>query len=660
MKNFTLRLLVVSLLLLTINACNKDEETDPNNTNTSSNLFGSTVSVTVKGKVCDVNGTAISGAVVKSGNVNVTTDVNGVFILNNISANQKLGCVIVEKAGYFKCVRSFVPKTGGNELQIQLLAKSIDGTINSSTGGTVSIQNGSVTLPANGVTLNNSAYTGNVNVAIKHFDPTSANFNDAMPGSLVGVENNTVSSLTSYGMLGVELTDNNGHLLQIASGKTATLKFKVPTSLQASAPASIDLWSLDETKGYWKKEGVANLVNNEYVGQVSHFSFWNCDKPNSFVYINGKILNNQTQQPLQNATVTITSVAFGSASDQTNSQGMYNGLVPNGENLTISVSLSCNGGGSGIVYTATLPALSSNTSISDISVSLPNQTLLSGTVVGCNNQPLNNSYLIIDNKIVYTNNGYFNYTACGSSLNVACYGTNPWVSGQVQNVTLTGGNQNIGNIIVCNPSGGTVTDIDGNIYQTVIIGNQEWMQENLKTTHYRNGAIIPYLADSVLWQNNNAGACTDVNGNSSNTSVYGKLYNFYAVADPRGLCPIGWHVPENSEWIDLVKTLDVDVDSISGIPSLSAGGGMKEIGLTHWQSPNLGATNISGFTGLPGGMRYGLGTYVFFGTNGYWWSSSDFYYPDIFGITLYHNDSTVTNFMGFGLEDGLSVRCVKD
>jgi hypothetical protein len=195
MKNYTLRLLVVSLLLLTFHSCNKDEETDPTSTNTSSNLFGSFISVTVKGRVLDANGNAITGAVVKAGSATTNTDAMGVFILNNISANQKLGCVIVEKAGYFKCVRSFVPKTGGNELQIRLLTKSTDGTINSSTGGTVTISNASVTLPANGVTLNNAAYTGTINVAIKHFDPSSANFNEEMPGSLVGVSSNTVSSL---------------------------------------------------------------------------------------------------------------------------------------------------------------------------------------------------------------------------------------------------------------------------------------------------------------------------------------------------------------------------------------------------------------------------------------------------------------------------------
>ena len=661
MKNY-FKLIVVSLSLtiLTFNACKKDEETDPNSTSTSSNLFGSTVSVTVKGKVCDANGTAISGALVKSGNVNVTTDVNGVFILNNISANQKLGCVTVEKAGYFKGVRSFVPKTGGNELQIQLLNKSIDGTINSLTGGTVSIQNGSVTLPANGVTLNNSAYTGNVNVAIKHFDPTSANFNDAMPGSLVGVSNNAVSSLISYGMVGVELTDNNGQLLQIASGKTATLTFKVPTSLQASAPASIDLWSLDETNGYWKKEGVANLVNNEYVGQVSHFSFWNCDVPSNFVYINGQVINSQTQQPIQGATVTVSSPSNGSANDYTNSQGQYSGYVPNGVSLSITISVNCSGSNT-VVYTGSLPAMSANASIATIAITLPGQTVLSGTVVDCNNLPLANSYVAVNNQVFFTTNGQFTTTVCGTNCSITGFGNNPWVGGQSQQVTLQGGTQSVGNLIVCNPGGNTVTDIDGNIYSTVIIGTQEWMQENLKTTRYKNGAPIPTGLSDAQWQATTSGAYAVYNDSAIYNTVYGKLYNWYAVADPNGLCPTGWHEPEDWEWNVLVKTIDPSADTTCNgcSQSQTAGGAMKEIGLTHWASPNTGATNSSGFTGLPGGYRDGIGPYGSIGDYGYWWSATQNSTTYTHYRFLYYFDSGV--YRGNDLKgNGFSVRCVRD
>jgi uncharacterized protein (TIGR02145 family) len=546
-------------------------------------------------------------------------------------------------------------------LQIRLLTKSVDGTINSSVGGTVAIQNGSVSLPANGVLLNNAPYSGTVNVAIKHFDPMSTNFSDEMPGSLVGVTNDSVSGLTSYGMLGVELTDNSGHLLQIANGKTATLTFKVPASLQASAPSSIDLWSLDEVKGYWVKEGVATLVNNVYTGQVSHFSFWNCDVSTDFVYINGQIINSQTQQPLQGATITISSPNFGSRNDLTNSQGQFSGAVPNGVGLSITVSVNCSGSQT-VVYNGNLPAMSTNTTIAAIAVSLPGQTILTGTVVGCTNQPLANSYILVNNQAFFTSNGHFNAAVCGSNCTVQAFGSNPWVSGQSQQITLMGGSQNIGNLAACNPIAGTVTDIDGNVYSTVVIGNQEWMQENLKTTHYKNGAVIPLITDSAIWEYASTGASANLNNDLTNVAVYGKLYNWYAVADPQGLCPSGWHVPENWEWYKLFTTLDSNADTISGgvIPSGIAGGSMKEVGLSHWQSPNAGATNSSGFTGLPGGYRDVLGIYDAYGSSAFWWSSTNYnsFFPN--AVCVFYDEEIVELTDLFEMTEGLSVRCVKN
>jgi len=649
MKTTRLLVMLFSALILIFYSCKKEEDTPPADNLPSSELFGSGTTVSVKGRVVDENGNAIASALVKSGSVTTNTDAMGVFILNNVTAYQKLGCITVEKAGYFKGIRSFVPKAGGNELQIRLMTKSVSGSVNSTTGGTVAIQNASVTLPSNGVTLNNAAYTGTVKVSVKHFDPTSANFNDEMPGSLVGVSNNAASSLTSYGMVGVELTDNNGQLLQIANGQSATLKFTIPATMLASAPSSIDLWSLDETNGYWKKEGVANKVNNEYVGQVSHFSFWNCDVPSNFVYINGQIINSQTQQPLSGATVTVSSTNYGSASDYTNNQGQYSGYVPNGVSLSITVSVSCSGSNT-VVYTGTLPAMSANTTIATIAITLPGQTSLTGTVVDCNNQPISNGYVVVNNQVVFTNNGQFSAPACGTSCTIQAFGSNPWVSGQSQIVTLAGGSQAIGSLQVCNPGGSTVTDVDGNVYSTVVIGTQEWMQENLKTTRYKNGSNIPTNLTDAQWQATTSGACADYNNDPTNTTVYGKLYNWYAVSDPQGLCPTNWHVPSDAEWDNLVNYLGGDT---------IAGGAMKEIGLTHWATPNTGATNSSGFTGLPGGLRLNVGTYYSIGNYGYWWSATQYSTTNAYNRNLNYYNSPVNR----GNNDktyGFSVRCVRD
>ena len=120
--------------------------------------------------------------------------------------------------------------------------------------------------------------------------------------------------------------------------------------------------------------------------------------------------------------------------------------------------------------------------------------------------------------------------------------------------------------------GNTVTDIDGNVYETVQIGDQLWMAENLKTTHYRNGASIPYVENN--WGSNTAGAYTFFDNLQSNANIYGNLYNGYAVYDDRGICPESWHVPTEDEFVELSSFLGDN-----------AGGKLKEEGLEHWNSP---------------------------------------------------------------------------
>ena len=146
----------------------------------------------------------------------------------------------------------------------------------------------------------------------------------------------------------------------------------------------------------------------------------------------------------------------------------------------------------------------------------------------------------------------------------------------------------------------------------VKIGNQIWMQRNLDVTTYRNGDPIPMVADNTIWQKLTTGAwCYYDNDSATYAATYGKLYNWYAVIDQRGLAPAGWHIPNNEEWDVLVRKL------LGGIRI--AGGKMKETGTMHWLMPNSNATNSSGFTGLPGGYRYNNGKFFDMGTSGNWW-----------------------------------------
>ena len=162
-----------------------------------------------------------------------------------------------------------------------------------------------------------------------------------------------------------------------------------------------------------------------------------------------------------------------------------------------------------------------------------------------------------------------------------------------------------------------ITDITGK-YSSIKIGTQSWMTKNLEVSRYRNGDRIPQVKGPAEWAALTTGAWCWNNNDSATGAIYGKLYNWYAVNDPRGLAPTGWHVPSDAEW-----------DTLSTYLGKNAGGKLKDTGTIEagtglWYAPNTGATNKTGFTGLPGGLRNSNGTFFSIGNLAYWWSSSQF------------------------------------
>ncbi len=216
------------------------------------------------------------------------------------------------------------------------------------------------------------------------------------------------------------------------------------------------------------------------------------------------------------------------------------------------------------------------------------------------------------------------------------------------------------------PGTPTVTDIDGNIYNTVQLGNQCWTQSNLKVSKYRNGDTIPTGLSNSAWENATSGAYAIYNNDPVNDGLYGKLYNHYAVTDSRGLCPTGWHVPSDGEWNNLVKYLDPSADTNfnNQFVSFTVGGELKSTSmlpmLGGWNSPNFGATNISGFSALPGGRRDFDGEFYATALDSYWWSHT---VPTntsaSFSCNIFYSSSIV--YRGyFFWNTGISVRCLKD
>jgi len=201
----------------------------------------------------------------------------------------------------------------------------------------------------------------------------------------------------------------------------------------------------------------------------------------------------------------------------------------------------------------------------------------------------------------------------------------------------------------------TITDIDGNIYNTVAIGTQIWMKENLKTTKYNDNTAIPLVTDNTAWEAlATPGYCWYNNDEASYKDTYGALYNWYTVSTGK-LCPTGWHVPTDAEWTTLTTYL--------GGESI-AGGKLKETGTTHWLSPNTGATNESGFTALPGGYRGNpYGEFVEVGIYGVWWSATEGDLTGAWQRGLHYSFANVNRAIGlggYGKIYGCSVRCLRD
>jgi uncharacterized protein (TIGR02145 family) len=196
---------------------------------------------------------------------------------------------------------------------------------------------------------------------------------------------------------------------------------------------------------------------------------------------------------------------------------------------------------------------------------------------------------------------------------------------------------------------GTMKDIEGNVYQIVTIGTQTWMAENLRTTKYRDGTPIPMITDNTSWEQDTNGACSSYNNEPAKTKIYGLLYNGYAIMNSKNLAPAGWHIPSDQEWNTLVDYLGGEKE---------AGGKLKGTANTYWYE-NVGATDESGFTALPGGYRDATGFFDWLGLRTFIASSTE-WGPKAVWFRDLQNLNPWVNRAHFTENAGLSVRCIKD
>jgi uncharacterized protein (TIGR02145 family) len=262
--------------------------------------------------------------------------------------------------------------------------------------------------------------------------------------------------------------------------------------------------------------------------------------------------------------------------------------------------------------------------------------------------------------------GYFGSFISGLSANTTYY-----VRAYATNNTGTGYGQEIQFVTLDNFTGqtGTLNDGDGNSYQTIGIGSQIWMAENLKTTQFNDGTSIPNVSDNATWTTTTAPAYSYYDTILDNKNTYGALYNWHtldtAVNGNKNVCPAGWHVPNEEEWKTLINFLGESVTGEWSMNTPVAGGNiagemLKESGTAHWIAPNNG-TNEIGFMALPGGMRYPSGFFDDIGKAGTWWVSTKQNYGDMYPYyySIYHDNSAISGG-AWNRSVGFSVRCVKN
>lgn len=420
------------------------------------------VQTQIMGVIRDEQGQGLDGVSVRWGQQFATTDENGYYTFQGGAADEQGTIIHLSANGYFDLTKTVVPIPNGRTwMEAMMTPKTLSGSLQASAGGTVTINGGSVTLPASGlVGSGNVPYTGQVNIYATWLDPTSETTLSRMPGNLSAINMDEESgSLASFGMIGVELETPSGAPLQIAQGAEAEIRMKIPASILANAPNTIPLWHFDVVKGKWIEDGSAEKVGNEYVGKVSHFSFWNCDIFFENVTLSGRVVN-PNGVPIVGVRVKATLVngnpnISASANAWTNNNGAFGGKVPAGEILLIEILNQCDI----VVFSQEVGPLAVDLDMGDIAVDLSDKAIeVTGSLADCDGNPVTNGYVKIEVGGYYlllpiATDGSVNgaVTTCDADLLIATgYDITNLKSSQAQTYTITGKTSlDLGKIEVC-------------------------------------------------------------------------------------------------------------------------------------------------------------------------------------------------------------------
>jgi len=456
-KNQSIIVLSLFLSLFVLFTSCKSDETEtptPQQTDFSEN-WGAVVSRDFMGKIVDENDNPLSGVQVEIGSDMTTTDANGIFVINGASVHERFAYITAKKAGYINSSRSMIPTEGINYAEIKALAEELVNLVASGADSEVNLPNGT-TIKLDGAFKdeNGNAYSGNVNVYMHHLSPSDLDINKTMPGMLYAQNaDNEERTLETYGMIHVELRGSGGEKLNIADGHTAEIEFPMDVT-QTNAPNVIELWHFDEEKGYWVEDGTATKIGNKYVGEVSHFSWWNCDAqfPTITLCMN---LEDTNTNPIYGVIVEFwRSGATYPRTGMSNGNGEICGLVPANETLTMIVKDPCGNQ----VSTTTIGPFSTNTDYGVVSVPALVTSTVSGTLLDCNSNIVTDGYVSLKydiyNELIFSvTNGSFTFTTagCNSLTNFTLEGidNNGFQTSGIINYTFTAPATNVGNLIAC-------------------------------------------------------------------------------------------------------------------------------------------------------------------------------------------------------------------
>lgn len=616
MKNSSL--LKIIILIFFIISCNKDDLFSPNNDSINfiqnfDEYKGENISIeTLLIRVTDEYKVPIKDATILVGGISKLTDERGIVVLSNIGAYEKFLTAQISKLSYISTSKTISPSSEGQlVLEVELLKPDIIETVNSGSEIIVGTPSGAqVKFTGNFIKADGSEYTGALDISIKHLSPNNTNIFEVLPGSLLGQDSDeNMKILETFGMLAVNLTGVSGEKLNIDSDNKATITMPIPADLLINAVDNIPLWFFNEEKGIWMEEGEAVKDGTNYIGEVSHFSWWNCDLPLDLVNIclsiensDGNLLPNQQIKIIRNISGQII------YSGMTDSDGKLCGPIPKNEQITIKVfneDLSCLIDGT--VFEGNFGGYTNDNN--DIMIVVQNNDIInytiSGNLINCDGSQISNGNLELTHQgsifiIFPESDGSFNYEVIGCEgdiMSLRAYDNENQTTTAIQTLNFIDDSINVGILQPC-------TNYSERVYNgDLIVTTQDELDDFIAFGYTRiNGKL--HIGGSNMVTNliglegittidgnlivYGGGALTSLEGLEGLTSIGGGLYiTGSGLSDLRGLNALRSIGSALS-----IRHNNTTLNTLDGLEQLVSIGGHVNI------SQNGSLTNLMGLNGL--------------------------------------------------------------